>query len=141
MKKLILFIMGAVCAVTGLQAQTTTGPVRVAFGYSPVSWQYHVAKTSDNIYELNISAKIQQGWHLYSQHQPEGAIAIPTRIKFNKEPSIIFKGRPKEVGEREKSTIKSLGISAYQYTGKVDFVQTIKIKGTVPVSIAGTVTY
>lgn len=141
MKKFLLFITGILCTITGLQAQTKPGPVRAAFAHSPVSWQYHAEKIGDNIYELHITARIRAGWHLYSQHQPGNAIALPTKIKFHDDPSIVFEGDPKEIGKREKSTIESLGISAYQYTGQVDFVQKVQVKETSSKSIIGSITY
>ena len=45
---------------------------------SPVSWTFSSKKIADKTFELHLTADIQSGWHLYSQEQPEDAIAIPT---------------------------------------------------------------
>src|SRR5438067_7217229 len=37
---------------------------------NPVSWSFNSKKISDNVYEVQMTATIQQGWHLYSQVQP-----------------------------------------------------------------------
>ncbi|TAN17756.1 MAG: hypothetical protein EPN37_06260 [Chitinophagaceae bacterium] len=141
MKKLILFITGVVCALAGLHAQEKPEPVQTGFAPSPVSWQYHAKRISDNTYDLYITALIQPGWHLYSQHQPPDAIAIPTAIKFHTDAIISLEGKTKEIGNLEKDTIASLGISAWQYKGQVDFVQQVKVKNPVPASVIGSITY
>ena len=56
---------------------------------------YYLHKT----YEIHMTATIQTGWHLYSQTQPEDAIAIPTGIKFTSNPLVTAEGPVKEVGK------------------------------------------
>jgi thiol:disulfide interchange protein DsbD len=141
MKKLILFIAGVVCALTGLHAQEKPGQLQPSSERSPISWQYHAQKISENTYNLYITAFIRSGWHLYSQTQPEDAIAIPTAIRFHTGPSLVLEGKTKEVGNLEKDTIASLGISSFQYEGKVEFVQRIKLTEPFPLSIIGSITY
>ena len=53
---------------------------------NPVSWTFTSKKVSEKEYELQMIATIQRGWHLYSQVQPEDAIAQPTSFSFNKNP-------------------------------------------------------
>ena len=60
--------------------------VHFAFAQSPVSWSFASKKVSDNVYEVRLTATMQPGWHLYSQNQPEDAIAIPTSFNFNNNP-------------------------------------------------------
>jgi thiol:disulfide interchange protein DsbD len=69
---------------------------------SPVSWSFASKKIGDNVYEVQLVATIQQGWHLYSQEQPTDAIAQPTSFNFNKNPLINFEGKVKEFGKLEK---------------------------------------
>src|SRR4051812_3760227 len=45
---------------------------------NPVSWSFSSKKINDKLYEVQIVATIQSGWHLYSQVQPGDAIAVPT---------------------------------------------------------------
>lgn len=107
----------------------------------PVSWHYHAEKTDDGSYQLHLKAMIKPGWHLYAQKQPEDAIAIPTKIKFRTTTLVDFVGTPREVGKKQTATIASMGISAYQYTGEVDFIQQIKLTGSTPDFISGSITY
>jgi thiol:disulfide interchange protein DsbD len=128
MKKLIVFIAFAF-AGWSLHAQ------------NPVSWSFSSRKISDKIFEVHLTANIQSGWHLYSQDQPEDAIAQPTNVKINNNPLLKLDGKVKEVGNMEKYKDKILGISAHQYSEKVDFVQVIKIKSSARTNVSGSVEF
>ena len=104
---------------------------------SPVSWAFSSKKVSDNVYEVQLIATIQSGWHLYSQQQPDDAIAQPTSFNFSKNPLVNLEGNVKEIGKLEKYKDKKLDISANQYSEKVTFVQKVKLKGKVKTKVSG----
>jgi hypothetical protein len=108
---------------------------------NPVSWAFTAKKTGDKTYEVHMTATIQAGWHLYSQVQPEDAIAIPTGIKLNNNPLLTLNGKIKEVGTMEKFHDAKLDISAHQYSGKVDFVQVVNLKAKAKTNITGSVEF
>ena len=108
---------------------------------SPVSWTYSARQVSDKTYELRITASMQSGWHLYSQTQPEDAIAEPTKITFNKNPLLTLDGKIKEEGKMEKFHDARLDLSANQYSSKVDFIQTVKLKANAKTKVSGTVRF
>jgi hypothetical protein len=108
---------------------------------NPVSWTFTSKKISNNVYELQMTATIQSGWHLYSQNQPDDAIAIPTAFSFNKNPLLAFDGKVKEVGKLQKYKDEKLGVSANQYSEKVVFVQKIKLKGKAKTNVTGKLEY
>jgi hypothetical protein len=108
---------------------------------NPVSWSFSSKRISENVYEVQMTATIQQGWHLYSQSQPKDAIAQPTSFAFNKNPLLDFDGKVKEVGKLEKFIDKELDISANQYSNKVVFVQKVKLKGKAKTNVTGKLTY
>lgn len=93
------------------------------------------------MYEVHMKATIQDGWHLYSQKQPDDAIAIPTAFVVNPNPLFSLEGKVKEVGKMEVMNDTELGVSANQYSKIVDFVQKIKLKTSVKTSFNGTVEY
>ncbi|GEP97143.1 protein-disulfide reductase DsbD domain-containing protein [Chitinophaga cymbidii] len=107
----------------------------------PVSWQYTVKHLGGRKAELHLTALLEKGWHLYSQHQPEGAIATPTRIEFSKNPILALGGPVKEIGRLEKYTVRELNVVHHQYEGTVDFVQSITLKTKAKTVIKGTVRY
>jgi len=108
---------------------------------NPVSWTFTAKKISDKTYELHLTASMQSGWHLFSQVQPEDAVAIPTGFKLNNNPLITLDGKIKEIGKMEKFHDAKLDISANQYAEKVDFVQVVKLKSNVKTNITGSVEY
>src|SRR5215831_11688458 len=96
---------------------------------NPVSWTFTSKKIADKTYELHMTASIQSGWHVYSQTQPEDAIPQPTTITFIKNPLVTLDGNTKEDGKMVTFKDPNLG-SANQYSSKVDFVQTVKLKAS-----------
>ena len=47
----------------------------------PVSWEQELIRQSDSSITLVLTATIEEGWHLYSQHTPDGG-ALPTEFTF-----------------------------------------------------------
>lgn len=128
-KALFLFAIIFAAAVASAQIQ------------SPVSWTFASKKISDNVYELQMTATIQNGWHLYSQAQPKDAIAIPTSFQFTNNPLVQMDGSVKETGKVEHFTDKELDVSANQYSKVVVFTQKVKLKGKARSNVNGNVTY
>lgn len=129
MKK-VLFTLLALCMFVAVHAQL-----------NPVSWKFSSKKISDNVYEIHMTAIIQNGWHLYSQTQPADAIAIPTKFIFNNNPLILLQGKVAEIGKVEKFHDASLKVSANQYSHSVNFIQKITLKAPVKTNISGSVIY
>ena len=113
----------------------------VIIAQNPISWQFQSVKKGDQQYEVVLKATIQPGWHLYSQKQPEDAIAIPTDIKFNVNPLVIREKDIREDGKLERYTDKTLGVTSLQYSNQVSFVQAVKLKANVKTSVTGEVEY
>ena len=130
MKRTMIFIWVVIAGTLSANAQL-----------NPVSWSFSSKKISDKTYELHLTATMQTGWHLFSQVQPEDAVAIPTGFKLNSNPLVTLDGKIKEVGKMEKFHDPKLDISANQYANKVDFVQVVKLKSNVKTSVTGSVEY
>ena len=108
---------------------------------NPVRWTFAAKKIADKQFEVEMRADIIAGWHLYSQQQPEDAIAIPTEFVLNQNPLLNLKGKIREVGKMERFKDATLGVSAHQYSGQVVFVQTVELKAKVKTALSGTVEY
>ncbi|MEO5564827.1 MAG: protein-disulfide reductase DsbD domain-containing protein [Chitinophagaceae bacterium] len=108
---------------------------------SPITWTFSATKVADKKYEIHMTAAIQPGWHLFSQTQPEDAIAIPTGFTINPNPLLAMDGKIKEVGKVEKFHDAKLEISASQYSNKVDFVQVVKLKAKAKTNVTGIVEF
>ncbi len=110
--------------------------VAIVNAQSPVKWSYKVQKIRDKIYEIHLEAKLDDEWHIYSQTTPEGG-PIPTAFSFSKNPLVIFEGSIKEVGKLEEHFEPLFGVKVKQYSDKVEFIQTIKLKAAVKTTING----
>lgn len=108
---------------------------------NPVTWTFTAKKISDKLYEVHLKATLQTGWHLYSQTQPNDAIAMPTTFTLNNNPLLKPEGKIKEVGKMQKYHDAKLAISANQYSTSVDFVQMVKLKANVKTNLSGNVEY
>lgn len=107
----------------------------------PVSWQYSVKQINAQTCEVYFTAIIQAGWHIYAQQQPKDAVAAPTAIRFMKNPLVVIKGSPAEIGKKSKQFVEELDITQYYYADRVDFVQTIQLKNKVRTALSATVSY
>ena len=108
---------------------------------NPVLWSFSAKKIADKTYEVHMKATIQSGWHLYSQKQPDDAIAIPTAFTFNANPLFKLDNKIKEVGKMEVMKDATLGVSANHYSNTVVFVQRIKLKANVKTNFSGNVEF
>ena len=108
---------------------------------SPVKWTYNAVKLEQGVFEIHLTASIEPGWHIYAQQQPEEAIAVPTAINFTKNPIVSFIGETKEWGHREHFKDATLGIEAFQYAQKIDFVQQVKLKIKGKTNLRGDITF
>jgi len=108
---------------------------------NPVSWTFSSKKLSEKTYEIHMTATMQSGWHLYSQTQPEDAVAMPTGFTITNNPLVSLDGKIKEVGKMEKFHDAKLDLSANQYSKTVDFVQVVKLKAAVKTNLAGSVEF
>lgn len=130
MKRLIGLLM-IIFAATAVQAQPA----------NPVKWSFKAVKVSDKTYDVVMVASMEGGWHLYSQKQPDDAIAMPTEFKINKNPLFSLEGDIKEKGKMEKFHDAKLDISANQYANQVTFVQTVKLKASAKTNFTGSVQF
>jgi thiol:disulfide interchange protein len=85
-----------------------------------------VEKKSDTEYVLILDAVIENEWHVYSQHTPDGG-ALPLEITFNNN-----KGNFEAVGKAEESPYEKafndvFGVDEYFFSHKAQLKQTIKV--------------
>ena len=93
-----------------------------------VKWQYKAIKKGDKLYEIQMTAVIDKGWHLYSQQQSADAIALPTTFTFAKNPLIQLKGKTSEQGKLYDEIEAATRSRSRYYTNKVVFVQEVILK-------------
>lgn len=106
----------------------------------PVQWKFSSKKINATTYEVRLSAKVDDGWHLYSQTTPDGG-PVPTAISFTKNPLVTPTGETKEVGKLEKHFEELFGVEVKQFNDKVDFVQIVTVKPGVKTSVTGSIEF
>lgn len=107
---------------------------------NPVQWSFSSKKIDATTYEVHLTAKLDNGWHIYSQTTPDGG-PVPTAIEFTKNPLLTLQGTAKEVGRLEKHFETLFGVDVIQFSNKVDFVQTVKLKSKVKTTLNGAIEY
>lgn len=128
MKKLALLLTG-IMLLWVAQAQQL----------DPVKWTYSVKETSATEAELVFSAKLDPGWHLYSQYtDPNGPLAIEFTFVDSKDYKRVGKvAEPKpheEMDEIFQCVVKS-------FSGNVAFRQKIQRLSDKDFTVKGTVSY
>lgn len=106
----------------------------------PVSWTFEAKKKSADTYEVVLSATIQGKWHIYSQKTGKGG-PIPTKVGFKANPLLSMSGEVKEIGKIEKVYDEIFQTDVLYLSNKVQYVQTVKLKGKAKTNITGTIDY
>lgn len=64
--------------------------------YNPVKWSFSSKRTGEKEFELSLTAKIDKGWHLYSQNISGDDGPIPTSFTFIPDKSFTLSGKVTE---------------------------------------------
>ena len=107
----------------------------------PVSFKYEVKKLSGNLFELKIIAKIEEPWHIYSQHTPTEGPSLPTSINFVRNPLVEIVGKPEEKGKIITKHEEVLDVNLKYFANQVEFVQKVKLKASVKTNLMGSIEY
>lgn len=107
--------------------------------FDPAVWNFGYEDKGNNVYEIIISATIDEGSHIYSMDIPEGG-PIPTSIRFDSVSSWVPDGDSYEVTSPEEIFDEAFGMNIKSFSNKAEFRQ--KIRGNVPVfTVTGAVNY
>ena len=104
---------------------------------NPVKWSFETKKISDTEYDLIATAKLDGGWHIYSQFL-SGDGPVPTSLTFKPTSQYQLIGKAAEVSDHKKSGFdKIFEMNITKFADEVKFIQRIKaiasteIKGSV----------
>jgi len=101
----------------------------------PVKWSFKAERTSNQEATLLLIAKIDKGWHLYSQHLPTGG-PLPTVFTFNESKDYSLIGEASEPDGVEEYD-PNFEMNLKFFDGTVVFKQKIKILTTSAFNIGG----
>jgi len=105
---------------------------------SPVKWSYGAKKIGKDEAVIFIKATIDEGWHIYSVHEPEGG-PVKTSFIFKPRKSYMLAGKVSEPAPLTKYE-ETFDINTKYFEGEVIFQQKIKLR-TPHVVIKGTLNY
>src|SRR3954469_1879053 len=128
MRKIIFFFIAALFAFNAM-AQIK----------DPVKWSTTSRKKAGG-YEVVLTATLPKPWHIYSQKTGEGG-PVATNFKFGANPLITFDGQVKEVGALKENYDKLFDTKVKYFGDKVDFVQSVKVKGNLKTNVNVTVEF
>ncbi len=106
----------------------------------PVDWNFSKEKTGENEYTLIFTAEIENKWHLYSQHLPEGG-PIPTSFSFESTENYKLLGDVEEVSEAETKYDASFGMDIKMFSQEAVFKQRIKVLSSGDFTLSGSLEY
>ncbi len=129
MKKIILSLLIAIISFSGYsQIQ------------NPVKWKYTVEKNGTKNATLVITAKIDKGWHLYSQFVGDGG-PIPTTIKFKSSNEFTLVGKTEESPKPHTVYEELFGMKVPFFEGNATFKQKIKVTSAKDFKVNGTLEF
>ena len=128
--------MKKIFAIIGFFMLTVLADAQVL---EPVSWSFTTEDKGDNIYEIVMTATLEQGWHLYSMDIEEGG-PIPTSFTFEPVEGYSLSARPFEVTKPEVKYDNSFDMNIGMHSGTAEFRQKIKVV-RYPATVEGYVTF
>ncbi len=102
----------------------------------PVKWSYSAKVLNEKEAMLVIKAKIDKGWHLYSQFVGEGG-PVPTSFTFTPGPAYTLNGKTSESPKPVFMMDDLFGIEVGSFEHEATFTQKINLKKNEPFSVKG----
>jgi DsbC/DsbD-like thiol-disulfide interchange protein len=112
-----------------------TSPAQIL---DPVKWTFTVEAGKNQDAVLVFKAKMDAGWHIYSQNTPDGG-PLPMVFKFDAKPCYEADGNVTEPKPHEEFD-STFGVKVLIFDKEVSFRQKIKLKGDA-CKITGTVEF
>lgn len=107
---------------------------------NPVKWNYSVENNGTENATLVISAKIDKGWHLYSQFIGDGG-PVPTTIKFKASKEYTLVGKTEESPKPHSIYEELFGMKVAFFENKASFKQKIKVSSAKDFKVTGTLEF
>lgn len=130
LKKVIRFILTCNLFAVGLQAQII----------NPVKWSFSVSQKNSTEATLILKAKIDKGFHVYSQDVNPDVGPIPTSFTFNPDKNYTLSGKTGE-GKPFEEFDPNFGIPLKYFSDEATFTQKIKLNTDKKFDITGIATY
>lgn len=94
---------------------------------TPVSWRTAIEPLEEDVYALQIIAKMDRGWSVYSQFTPDEG-PIPTTVAWEMGDHFELIGKTTEKGDRKEGLDEIFGVEVIKFLSKKDLVFTQKVR-------------
>ena len=94
--------------------------------FNPVEWSSDFKNLGDNTYELQFKAKVEEGWHIYSQHIEGDEGPIPTEFTVTGEGIELVEGVKEPKGM--EGFDKTFEMNIKYFEDEATFIQKVKLK-------------
>lgn len=106
----------------------------------PVSWSFKSESVGEGIYELKISATIEDPWHMYAI-ELEKTGPIPTSVNFEESTMWELVGELKELTKPKIKYDEGFQFDVGAYYNKAEFIQKVKVLTGGEVAVKGFIEY
>ncbi|MGC9344176.1 MAG: cytochrome c biogenesis protein CcdA, partial [Bacteroidales bacterium] len=106
----------------------------------PVSWSFNYEAAGEGVYELKVSATIEDPWHMYAIEQ-EKAGPIPTSINFEEGEDYQLVGELVELTKPKIKYDEGFQFNVGAYYDKAEFMQKVKVLSDGEVVVKGIIEY
>jgi len=107
----------------------------------PVKWGMYVKQVAPDEYDLYFKAKIEKGWHLYSQDNDENSGPIPTSFSFNPNDALEIVGKATEPKAPVKKFDPNFDVEVKWFSDKAEFIQRVKALSSDDATLEGSLEY
>jgi len=107
----------------------------------PVSWSFDKKKISDTEYELLFLAKINKGWHIYSQFLESDQGPVATTFTFENSPRYSRTGKTTESPAPKTEFDSNFEMKVAYFENRATFTQRIKITPGPAFSLKGSLNF
>lgn len=97
-----------------------------------VSWQFSGVEERKGEWTMVATARLDEGWHLYSQHLEPGG-PMPVSFHFDRSKDFTLAGKTKEYGVEKKGYDSTFLMKVSWFEGRVVYKQRVKVNGVVQV--------
>lgn len=106
--------------------------------FDPVKWSFSSNRLETGELELQFTAAIDSGWHLYAASLPDDGMTIPTTVTFNQEGIQLLSGLTEPTPVTKYDPMFDMDLSFHK--GTVTFAQRVALPESIQ-PITGTVDY
>jgi len=117
MRRLLLILLVSSFVLPSLSAQI----------FNPVKWTYEAKSLGNDQYELIYSAKIDDGWSIYSQYLESDDGPVKTSFEYDKGDHFTLEGKNEESGGRKEAYDAVFDMQLIKFKKTGIFTQKVKI--------------